>query len=108
METHYTEHELNYVWLGNFRRNWPVDRWGKWAEYEYSSPIYPSYTCGAGNLMSFELSNFIAKNIQSLKHYQGEDVSFGIWFAAIHTQYVHVSKNLLLNYFTKEEYRIGE
>ncbi|XP_048843556.1 UDP-GalNAc:beta-1,3-N-acetylgalactosaminyltransferase 2-like isoform X1 [Brienomyrus brachyistius] len=70
-------------WWGNFRQNWPVDRVGKWQELEYSSPVYPAFACGSGYVVSRDLVEWLAFNAEKLKAYQGEDVSMGIWMAAL-------------------------
>uniref|UniRef100_A0A9J8DJN8 Hexosyltransferase n=1 Tax=Cyprinus carpio carpio TaxID=630221 RepID=A0A9J8DJN8_CYPCA len=66
-----------------FRQNWAVDRVGKWQELEYSSPVYPAFACGSGYVVSRDLVQWLASNAQHLKAYQGEDVSMGIWMAAV-------------------------
>nr|XP_027803852.1 UDP-GalNAc:beta-1,3-N-acetylgalactosaminyltransferase 2 isoform X2 [Marmota flaviventris] len=71
------------VWWGNFRLNWAVDRTGKWQELEYPSPAYPAFACGSGYVISRDIVNWLASNSGRLKTYQGEDVSMGIWMAAI-------------------------
>ncbi|KAI7805561.1 UDP-GalNAc:beta-1,3-N-acetylgalactosaminyltransferase 2 isoform X1 [Triplophysa rosa] len=71
------------LWWGNFRQNWAVDRVGKWQELEYSSPAYPAFACGSGYVVSRDLVDWLAKNAEHLKAYQGEDVSMGIWMSAI-------------------------
>ncbi|XP_026079198.1 UDP-GalNAc:beta-1,3-N-acetylgalactosaminyltransferase 2 isoform X1 [Carassius auratus] len=71
------------LWWGNFRQNWAVDRVGKWQELEYSSPVYPAFACGSGYVVSRDLVEWLASNAQHLKAYQGEDVSMGIWMAAV-------------------------
>lgn len=78
------------TWYGNFRAYWGVDRFGKWAEYDYTSPAYPAFACGSGNVVSKDLSSWIAENVEHLKSYQGEDVSMGIWLAAVHPIYQNV------------------
>ncbi|XP_006895453.1 PREDICTED: UDP-GalNAc:beta-1,3-N-acetylgalactosaminyltransferase 2 [Elephantulus edwardii] len=70
-------------WWGNFRLNWAVDRTGKWQELEYPSPAYPAFACGSGYVISRDIVHWMASNAQRLKTYQGEDVSMGIWMAAI-------------------------
>ncbi|KAJ8248341.1 hypothetical protein GJAV_G00240970 [Gymnothorax javanicus] len=70
-------------WWGNFRQSWAVDRVGKWQELEYSSPAYPAFACGSGYVVSRDLVEWLASNANRLKAYQGEDVSMGIWMAAI-------------------------
>ncbi|XP_030053998.1 UDP-GalNAc:beta-1,3-N-acetylgalactosaminyltransferase 2 isoform X2 [Microcaecilia unicolor] len=71
------------IWWGNFRLNWAVDRTGKWQELEYPSPAYPAFACGSGYVISKDIVQWLASNSDRLKTYQGEDVSMGIWMAAI-------------------------
>ncbi|KAM5193626.1 UDP-GalNAc:beta-1,3-N-acetylgalactosaminyltransferase 2 [Mantella aurantiaca] len=71
------------AWWGNFRLNWGVDRTGKWQELEYLSPAYPPFACGSGYVLSRDAVLWLAANAGHLKAYQGEDVSMGIWMAAI-------------------------
>ncbi|XP_048059917.1 UDP-GalNAc:beta-1,3-N-acetylgalactosaminyltransferase 2 isoform X1 [Megalobrama amblycephala] len=71
------------LWWGNFRQNWAVDRVGKWQELEYASPAYPAFACGSGYVVSRDLVEWLASNAEHLKAYQGEDVSMGIWMAAV-------------------------
>ncbi|XP_021122048.1 UDP-GalNAc:beta-1,3-N-acetylgalactosaminyltransferase 2 isoform X4 [Heterocephalus glaber] len=66
-----------------FRLNWAVDRTGKWQELEYPSPAYPAFACGSGYVISRDIVSWLASNSGRLKTYQGEDVSMGIWMAAI-------------------------
>ncbi|XP_023556613.1 UDP-GalNAc:beta-1,3-N-acetylgalactosaminyltransferase 2 isoform X2 [Octodon degus] len=66
-----------------FRLNWAVDRTGKWQELEYPSPAYPAFACGSGYVISRDIVGWLASNSGRLKTYQGEDVSMGIWMAAI-------------------------
>ncbi|XP_046944580.1 UDP-GalNAc:beta-1,3-N-acetylgalactosaminyltransferase 2 isoform X2 [Lynx rufus] len=66
-----------------FRLNWAVDRTGKWQELEYPSPAYPAFACGSGYVISRDIVQWLASNAGRLKTYQGEDVSMGIWMAAI-------------------------
>ncbi|XP_060781475.1 UDP-GalNAc:beta-1,3-N-acetylgalactosaminyltransferase 2 isoform X4 [Neoarius graeffei] len=74
------------LWWGNFRQSWAVDRVGKWQELEYSSPVYPAFACGSGYVLSRDLVEWLASNAEKLKVYQGEDVSMGIWMAAVGPQ----------------------
>ncbi|GFY61032.1 UDP-GalNAc:beta-1,3-N-acetylgalactosaminyltransferase 2 [Trichonephila inaurata madagascariensis] len=72
------------LWLwSNFRRNWPVNYVGKWSDYEYQSPVYPTFPCGAAYVMSRHVVLWLVSNAQTLHNYQGEDVSMGIWLSAI-------------------------
>ncbi|XP_076141629.1 UDP-GalNAc:beta-1,3-N-acetylgalactosaminyltransferase 2 [Alosa pseudoharengus] len=73
----------NNFWWGNFRQSWAVDRTGKWQELEYASPAYPAFACGSGYVVSRDLVEWLASNAGKLKAYQGEDVSMGIWMAAV-------------------------
>uniref|UniRef100_A0A3Q4HUN8 Hexosyltransferase n=1 Tax=Neolamprologus brichardi TaxID=32507 RepID=A0A3Q4HUN8_NEOBR len=73
-------------WWGNFRQSWAVDRIGKWQELEYASPAYPAFACGSGYVVSRDLVQWLANNAEKLKAYQGEDVSMGIWMAAVGPQ----------------------
>ncbi|XP_044070478.1 UDP-GalNAc:beta-1,3-N-acetylgalactosaminyltransferase 2 isoform X1 [Siniperca chuatsi] len=74
------------LWWGNFRQSWAVDRIGKWQELEYASPAYPAFACGSGYVVSRDLVQWLASNADKLKAYQGEDVSMGIWMAAVGPQ----------------------
>ncbi|XP_077350517.1 UDP-GalNAc:beta-1,3-N-acetylgalactosaminyltransferase 2 [Festucalex cinctus] len=76
----------SHFWWGNFRQSWAVDRIGKWQELEYASPAYPAFACGSGYVVSHDLVQWLASNAESLKAYQGEDVSMGIWMAAVGPQ----------------------
>uniref|UniRef100_A0A3P8W196 Hexosyltransferase n=1 Tax=Cynoglossus semilaevis TaxID=244447 RepID=A0A3P8W196_CYNSE len=69
-----------------FRQSWAVDRIGKWQELEYASPAYPAFACGSGYVVSRDLVQWLASNAEKLKAYQGEDVSMGIWMAAVGPQ----------------------
>ncbi|EDO35614.1 predicted protein [Nematostella vectensis] len=71
------------IWFSGFRTDWPVERHGKWREPEYTSSVYPAFACGAGNMLSADLVKWLAQNSGRLKHYQGEDVSLGIWLSAV-------------------------
>ena len=71
------------IWWSNFRENWVVERFGKWEERSYRSYVYPPFACGSGNIVSSDVSDWIAKNANDLFSYQGEDVSMGIWLSAI-------------------------
>uniref|UniRef100_A0A665WJK0 Hexosyltransferase n=1 Tax=Echeneis naucrates TaxID=173247 RepID=A0A665WJK0_ECHNA len=78
--------KLSNFWWGNFRQSWAVDRIGKWQELEYASPAYPAFACGSGYVVSRDLVQWLASNAEKLKAYQGEDVSMGIWMAAVGPQ----------------------
>lgn len=77
------------LWLwSNFRRNWPVNYIGKWADYDYQSLVYPTFPCGAAYVMSRQIVLWLVSNIQMLHDYQGEDVSMGIWLSAINPDFI--------------------
>lgn len=75
--------EKGSVWWSRFRSDWPVERVGKWREPDYTASVYPSFACGAGNVLSADLVKWLALNADHLKSYQGEDVSMGIWLSAV-------------------------
>ncbi|EDV29073.1 uncharacterized protein TRIADDRAFT_52586 [Trichoplax adhaerens] len=83
--------EKRKFWWGNFRSNWPVERFGKWSELDYNCPIYPAFACGSGSILTADIIKWLANNRQWLKPYQvlsfnfsyGEDVSMGIWMTAL-------------------------
>nr|XP_032820717.1 UDP-GalNAc:beta-1,3-N-acetylgalactosaminyltransferase 2 isoform X2 [Petromyzon marinus]XP_032820718.1 UDP-GalNAc:beta-1,3-N-acetylgalactosaminyltransferase 2 isoform X2 [Petromyzon marinus] len=71
------------LWWGSFRRNWAVDHAGKWAELSYPGPAYPAFACGAAYVLSADLVRWLSSNSDVLAAYQGEDVSMGVWMAAL-------------------------
>lgn len=73
----------------SFRRIWPVDQYGKWAEHEYDSVTYPPFACGSGYVLGRSLMDFVVKNKETLHAFQGEDVSLGIWLSSIHPDMHH-------------------
>ncbi|CAL1578276.1 unnamed protein product [Knipowitschia caucasica] len=83
---HQKDLKRSHFWWGNFRQSWAVDRIGKWQELEYPSPAYPAFACGSGYVVSRDLVQWLASNAEKLKAYQGEDVSMGIWMAAVGPQ----------------------
>lgn len=72
-----------FIWWGNFRKQWLVQKHGKWADFVYSADVYPAFACGSGNVVNRKVHEWIAKNADCLHVYQGEDVSMGIWMAAL-------------------------
>ncbi|XP_071079446.1 UDP-GalNAc:beta-1,3-N-acetylgalactosaminyltransferase 2-like [Haliotis cracherodii] len=80
------------LWWGQFRDEWLVERHGKWKERIFPSSIYPRFACGSGNIVSWDIHTWIADNSNQLHHYQGEDVSLGIWLAAVGPHYQQCSK----------------
>lgn len=53
-----------------FRSDWLVERAGKWRELDYTAPVYPTFACGAGNVLSADLVRWLALNADHLKLYQ--------------------------------------
>lgn len=47
-----------------------MERVGKWREMDYTAPVYPSFACGAGNILSADLVEWLALNKDHLKMYQ--------------------------------------
>ena len=43
---------------------------GKWRELDYTAPVYPTFACGAGNVLSADLVIWLALNAVHLKQYQ--------------------------------------
>lgn len=72
-----------HSWFGNFRKKWLINYYGKWADQQYSSTIYPQFACGSGYILTRDLVDFLILNRKQLRRYQGEDISMGIWLAAI-------------------------
>ncbi|XP_037285755.2 UDP-GalNAc:beta-1,3-N-acetylgalactosaminyltransferase 2 isoform X1 [Rhipicephalus microplus] len=86
------------IWWSHFRHNWPVIRYGKWAEHKYSAPIYPAFACGAAYVLSRDVVLWLARNKDYLHCYQGEDVSMGIWLAALSLRRIHEPRNWSCSY----------
>ena len=92
-------------WWGQFRREWPVAQTGKWAEFHYQGKRYayaiscailtqvnhhynifnryPTFACGGAYALPLSLAQWLGTNADTLYSYQGEDVSLGIWLAAL-------------------------
>lgn len=86
------------VWWSSFRENWPVARYGKWGDHDYTSALYPSFPCGSGYVLSREMILWLAKNKDYLHQYQGEDVSMGIWLAALRPKMIDDDFNWTCGY----------
>jgi len=67
--------------IGDIIYRSPVQRTGKWAEFDfYTKKYYPYWPKGsAGHVLSRGSLNYLVENFESLTRYQGEDVSIGIW-----------------------------
>ena len=80
----------------SFRKKWAVNYYGKWADDAYTSPVYPHFACGSGYILTRDLVQWLNLNGDYLHHYQGEDVSMGIWLSAIVPKMVQVSSETFL------------
>ncbi|XP_064622915.1 UDP-GalNAc:beta-1,3-N-acetylgalactosaminyltransferase 2-like [Lineus longissimus] len=89
MQSHYLPCSLlrnyeTFIPFSRFRYYWSLDTTGKWRETKYEAATYPPFACGSGYVVSGDVVQWLAKNAEYLTHYQGEDVSMGIWLAAVH------------------------
>ncbi|XP_027196315.2 UDP-GalNAc:beta-1,3-N-acetylgalactosaminyltransferase 2-like [Dermatophagoides pteronyssinus] len=75
--------DCTFTWFGSFRKQWPINYYGKWMENVWTLPWYPSFACGSGYILTNDLIKWLAINHDKLYAYQGEDVSMGIWMTAI-------------------------
>ncbi|XP_064600725.1 UDP-GalNAc:beta-1,3-N-acetylgalactosaminyltransferase 2-like [Liolophura sinensis] len=80
------------VWWSSFRDQWFVERHGKWKENTFTADVYPKFACGTGNVVSDDVSKWLAENVGHLHLFQGEDVSMGIWLSAIGVAYIEDSR----------------
>ncbi|XP_061194181.1 UDP-GalNAc:beta-1,3-N-acetylgalactosaminyltransferase 2-like [Saccostrea echinata] len=103
-----SEHNDNFVWWGNFRKQWLVQKFGKWAEFSYTADVYPEFACGSGNIVNANVHKWIAKNADHLHTYQGEDVSMGIWMAAISPVHLEDKRWQCSNSCTQDSLSIPE
>ncbi|CAN7998306.1 unnamed protein product [Ixodes hexagonus] len=94
--------EKRNVWWSSFRENWPVARYGKWGEENYRAPSYPAFACGSGYVLSRDLVVWLARNKNFLHPYQGEDVSMGIWLAALAPKLIRDDRNWTCGYRCRE------
>ena len=78
------------VFAISFRKKWLINYYGKWADQQYSSTIYPQFACGSGYILTRDLVDFLILNRKQLRRYQGEDISMGIWLAAIDPKRIQV------------------
>ncbi|GFR98665.1 hexosyltransferase [Elysia marginata] len=72
-----------FMWWGNFRQYWAVERHGKWREESYSSSVYPRFACGSGSILSGPLSSWLAHNTHSLRMFQ--PVLQRSWIYGVHS-----------------------
>ena len=88
----------------SFRLNWPLDNFGKWAENEFTSSIYPAFACGSGNLLSRKLVDWIAMNSEHLHFYQV--LSFFIMIMMV-VMIFFISINFAENFLTSLLFFLG-
>ncbi|KAK8756141.1 hypothetical protein V5799_020672 [Amblyomma americanum] len=86
------------IWWSTFRENWPVIRYGKWGESSYRAPVYPAFACGSAYALSRDIALWLARNKNYLHSYQGEDVSMGIWLAALSPKLIDEPRNWSCSY----------
>lgn len=54
----------------SFRKAWMVDLYGKWAEHDYTSPVYPWFACGTGYFLGSDIVSWLHSNRNFLKNFQ--------------------------------------
>eukprot|EP01116_Phalansterium_solitarium_P023537 TRINITY_DN8298_c0_g1_i1.p1 TRINITY_DN8298_c0_g1~~TRINITY_DN8298_c0_g1_i1.p1 ORF type:complete len:351 (+),score=89.53 TRINITY_DN8298_c0_g1_i1:94-1146(+) len=81
------EQPRDKLWLGKFKSDLTVARFGKSKEPDYGASKYPTFARGVGNVLSADLAHWIGRNADLLHEYQGEDVSAGIWLSALDVVY---------------------
>lgn len=47
-----------------------MNYYGKWADFEFSAPVYPRFACGAGYILTRDLIDWIVMNQDHLHRYQ--------------------------------------
>jgi hypothetical protein len=77
------------AWWGQFRFGWAVSRAGKWADPDYAGLSYPAFAGGGGYALSARPVRLLAALARDLYRYQGEDVSLGVWLAALGVEMLH-------------------
>ncbi|CAL4151954.1 unnamed protein product, partial [Meganyctiphanes norvegica] len=80
------------TWWSHFHYQRSVPLMGKWADPHYPGIAYPYFPSGSGYLMTYSLAASISVASEYLDAGRGEDVSMGIWVAALapRTHRVHV------------------
>eukprot|EP00055_Hartaetosiga_balthica_P017985 m.126443 g.126443 ORF g.126443 m.126443 type:complete len:730 (-) comp9434_c1_seq38:1862-4051(-) len=81
--------EMDLWWWGSFRRDWRIDRGGKWAEHTLQGNTYPPFACGSGHVVSRGVVRWLSLASPELFCYQGEDVSLGVWLQAVNPTLIH-------------------
>lgn len=56
--------------VSSFRKDWALDPYGKWAEFDYTAVSYPWFACGSGYILSRDLVVWLAENRKLLKRFQ--------------------------------------
>lgn len=60
-----------------------VPRLGKWREMEYTGLTFPEFPTGGGYILSGSVVSGLAAAAPTLRSYQGEDVSLGVWLSSL-------------------------
>ncbi|RXG73120.1 UDP-GalNAc:beta-1,3-N-acetylgalactosaminyltransferase 2 [Armadillidium vulgare] len=63
----------------NFHYHREVPMFGKWADFDFQGLTYPPFPSGSGYLLSDRLVYLLSMQAPFMRHFQGEDVSMGIW-----------------------------
>ncbi|XP_076035115.1 UDP-GalNAc:beta-1,3-N-acetylgalactosaminyltransferase 2-like [Oratosquilla oratoria] len=71
------------AWWSFFKKGRAVQRFGKWADFKYPSPMLIDFPAGSGYLMTYKMVNRLVSASEHLQYYQGEDVNIGLWAAAV-------------------------
>lgn len=70
--------------VGRITENERVQLHGKWKENNYHSSRYPPFPKGShGYLVTKPVLEYIRKNNEFLREFQGEDTSIGIWLSGV-------------------------
>lgn len=79
----FTSGNLSLYW-GYFSGSARIKSSGKWKETDWiTCDRYTPYAVGGGYILSRALVQFIAKNEQTLRYFNSEDVSVGLWLASV-------------------------
>lgn len=58
-----------FIWWGNFRKQWLVQKFGKWVDFVYFVDVYFVFVCGFGNVVNRNVYEWIVKNVDYLYEY---------------------------------------
>lgn len=78
------------LYMGYFSGHATVKNTGKWSErHWFLCDHYLPYALGGGYLLSRTLVDYVANNAELLENYRSEDVSLGVWLAALKVHRLH-------------------